>query len=322
MLDKVFNIKVIFLFMLIDGHIDVVFSMKLKPRNFAQRSGIGHVDFPRMKEGGVTAAFFAVFPASNDFVIAEGVNSFFNLIENKENNLSQIKRVEDFVQTEKSGKIGAILHFEGSGGLDSEFINLRNYYRLGLRSMGLSWSNYNKFATGVGTIEERGLTAEGRELVKEMEKLGIVVDVSHLNEKSFWDVIEVASKPIIASHSNAYAVCKHPRNLTDEQIKAIAELKGTIGINFSVNFLSEKKDANSIQFEDIYAHIEHIVNLVGIDHVSFGSDYDGTDVPMILKDISYYPKLLEFLEKKGFSRDDIEKIAYKNFLRVFKNVWK
>jgi len=308
--------------MLIDGHIDVVFSMKLKPRNFAQRSGIGHVDFPRMKEGGVTAAFFAVFPASNDFVIAEGVNSFFNLIENKENNLSQIKRVEDFVQTEKSGKIGAILHFEGSGGLDSEFINLRNYYRLGLRSMGLSWSNYNKFATGVGTIEERGLTAEGRELVKEMEKLGIVVDVSHLNEKSFWDVIEVASKPIIASHSNAYAVCKHPRNLTDEQIKAIAELKGTIGINFSVNFLSEKKDANSIQFEDIYAHIEHIVNLVGIDHVSFGSDYDGTDVPMILKDISYYPKLLEFLEKKGFSRDDIEKIAYKNFLRVFKNVWK
>ena len=308
--------------MLIDGHIDVVFSMKLKPRNFAQRSGIGHVDFPRMKEGGVTAAFFAVFPASNDFVIAEGVNSFFNLIENKENNLSQIKRVEDFVQTEKSGKIGAILHFEGSGGLDSEFINLRNYYRLGLRSMGLSWSNYNKFATGVGTVEERGLTAEGRELVKEMEKLGIVVDVSHLNEKSFWDVIEVASKPIIASHSNAYAVCKHPRNLTDEQIKAIAELKGTIGINFSVNFLSEKKDANSIQFEDIYAHIEHIVNLVGIDHVSFGSDYDGTDVPMILKDISYYPKLLEFLEKKGFSRDDIEKIAYKNFLRVFKNVWK
>lgn len=308
--------------MLIDGHIDVIYSLKLKPRIFAQRSEIGHVDFPRMQEGGVSAAFFAVFPASSSFAIADGVDSFFKLVETKDNNLLQIKKVEDFTLANKEGKVGAILHFEGAGGLDSEFITLRNYYRLGLRSMGLAWSNYNRFATGVGVKEERGLTAEGKELVQEMEYLGIVVDVSHLNEKSFWDVIDVASRPVIASHSNAYTVCPHIRNLKDAQIKALADTGGTIGINFAVSFLAENKKPEDITFEDIYSHIEHIIDVASINHISFGSDFDGTSVPLILKDISYYPKLLEFLENKGFSKQEIEKITYKNFLRVFKQVWK
>lgn len=302
---------------IIDGHIDTIHSLSRHPRDFFQRSEVGHVDLPRMREGGVIAAFFAVFPASNSFAIAKGVDQYFSLIDDK--NLVQIRSFEDF-KVARNGKIGAILHFEGAGGLDTEFLNLRNYYRLGLRSMGLAWSEQNKFATGVGF--KGGLTAEGRELVKEMENLGIIVDVSHLNESSFWDVVEIASKPIIASHSNAYSICPHPRNLKDEQIKAIAELEGTIGVNFAENFLSEKKNEYEIELDDIYAHIEHIINVGGIDYISFGSDFDGAKVPLILKDISCYPKLLTFLEEKGFSKVEIEKIAHKNFLRVCRKVWK
>ena len=307
---------------IIDGHMDTVYALNFSRRKFAERSENGHVDLPRLKEGGVKLVFFAVFPASSPYYIAAGVDRWFSLVEPPENNLMHVKRPDDIDKVLKSEKIGAILHFEGAGGIDTEFINLRNYYRLGLRSMGLAWSNLNIFATGVGTKEDRGLTAEGKELVKEMEKLGIIVDVSHLNEKSFWDVVDIAQKPIIASHSNAYAICNHIRNLKDDQIKAIAELDGTIGINFSISFLASNKTKETVSFEDVKAHIDHILNLVGPDHISLGSDFDGTSVPDILKDVSFYPKLLEYLEENGYTKQDLEKIAYKNFVRVMKNVWK
>ncbi|MBY9002217.1 MAG: dipeptidase, partial [Candidatus Heimdallarchaeota archaeon] len=196
-------------------------------------------------------------------------------------------------------------------------INLTTFY-----AWGLSWSNVNKFATGVGTgNNERGLTYVGKELVTEMEKLGIIVDVSHLNEKSFWDVIEIAKKPIIASHSNSFTVSNHERNLKDDQISAIKEIDGTIGINFCDLFLSTKIKNEEIGFEIIKNHIDKIVELASIDNVSLGSDYDGATVPMILKDISYYPQLIDYLEESGYNRQEIEKITSKNFLRIMKKCW-
>ena len=316
--------------MIVDGHTDVIWALARERRKFSEESEIGHVDLPRLRKGNVIAAFFAVFPAWSDFDIYRGVDYWFSLLEQEENQLKQVKSIEDLEKCKNESKIGAVLHFEGSGGIDSEFLSLRNYYRLGLRSIGLSWSNLNRFATGVtfnmltgeSYNQDRGLTETGKELVKELNKIGIIVDVSHLNEKSFWDVIEQTNKPIIASHSNAYSICKHPRNLKDEQIKAIAETNGTIGINFCASFLSSEKKKDQIQLEDIRKHIDYIVNLVGINHVSFGSDYDGAIVPDIIKDVSHFPILVESLEKNGYSNKNLDKIKSENLMRVMKEVWK
>ena len=313
--------------MIIDGHIDVLHALEKQWRNFHEEPAEDHftrgqVDLPRMRKGNVLGAFFAVYPAVNEFYIKKGVDSWFNLVEDEKNELIHVKKVEDFDRCKNGNKIGAILHFEGSGGIDSEFHNLRNYYRLGLRSMGLSWTNINKFATGVRMIEERGLTSEGKELVDEMERLGIIIDVSHLNIKSFWDVVDKVTKPIIASHSNSFALCDDPRNLKDDQIKSIGELNGTIGVNFCVPFLSKDKKKDEITFDIIKQHIDRIVDIAGIKHVSFGSDYDGAPVPDIVEDISYYPKLVDYLEEYGYTKQELELITHKNFLRVMKEVWK
>ncbi len=315
--------------MIIDGHTDVLWALTRQERSFSEETDRGHVDLPRLRKGGVDAAFFAIFPGCSDFDIYRGVDQWFKLIEEPKNQLMQIKNISDFKKCLEKDKIGAILHFEGCGGLDSNFINLRNYYRLGLRSMGLSWSNVNRFATGVtynhltgeGYNLDRGLTTEGKELVHEMNKLGIIIDVSHLNDNSFWDVIEETNKPIIASHSNVYAVCEHFRNLKDDQIKAIAEKNGTIGLNFCVAFLHSTKKTEEIQLEDMRKHIDYIVDLVGVNHISFGSDYDGATVPDVVKDVSYFPILVEHLELNGYSKEDLDKITHKNFLRVMKEVW-
>ncbi len=316
--------------MIIDGHTDVLWALTRENRKFSEESDIGHVDLHRLRKGRVFAAFFAVFPARSDFDIYRGVDQWFSLIEDQDNSILQVKTVEDINKCKMNDKIGAVLHFEGSGGIDSEFLTLKNYYRLGLRSIGLSWSNVNRFATGVtfnmlsgeSFEQERGLTDTGKELVKELNNLGIIADVSHLNEKSFWDVIDQTSKPIIASHSNVYAICNHPRNLKDEQIRAIAETNGTIGLNFCVSFLSDNKKKDQIQLEDLKKHVDYIVELVGIDHISFGSDYDGATVPDVVKDVSYYPVLVDYLETNGYNKEDLQKIESQNFLRVMKEVWK
>ncbi|MHA1346641.1 MAG: dipeptidase [Candidatus Heimdallarchaeaceae archaeon] len=308
--------------MIIDGHTDVLYALFRQQREFHVESVLGHVDLPRLKKGGVVAAFFAIFPAWSDYDIARGVDAWFNLVENSVNSLIHIKKFEDIAKCKKEDKVGAILHFEGSGGIDEDFYKLRSFHRLGLRSMGLSWSNVNKFATGVGTGEtERGLTYLGKELVSEMERLGVIVDVSHLNEKSFWDVVDVAKKPFIASHSNSFTINEHERNLKDDQILAIGQTNGTIGINFCDLFLSTKLKNEDIGLDIIKNHIDKIVELSGIDNVSLGSDYDGASVPKIMKDVSYYPLLITYLEENGYSTQELEKITHKNFLRIMKECW-
>ncbi len=311
--------------MIIDGHTDVLWALVRQNRKFSEESEIGHVDLPRLRKGKVLAAFFAVFPAWSDFDIYRGVDQWFSLIEHKDNQLKQVRSVEDLEKCKKENKVGAVLHFEGSGGIDSEFLTLKNYYRLGLRSIGLSWSNLNRFATGVtfnmltgdSYNQDRGLTEVGKEFVKELNNLGVIIDVSHLNEKSFWNVVEQTNE-----HSNAYSICNHPRNLKDDQIQAIAETNGTIGINFCTSFLSSEKKKDQIQLEDIRKHIDYIVELVGINNISFGSDYDGATVPDIIKDVSFYPVLIEHLEKNGYNDKEIEKVKSENLIRVMKEVWK
>jgi len=315
-------------FYVIDGHVDTVTKLILDKRKFFMRSRKGHCDYPRMKEGNVKAALFSLYPMNTLKSIIRGLDLWFQFISNPENKVIQVRSLEDFDKVFNSEKIGAILHFEGIGGIDSDFKFLRLAWHLGLRSLSLTWSDSNKFGNGSrfhGKQPERGLTPLGKDLVREAQSMGITIDVSHLNDPSFWELHEIADKPYIASHSNARAICGHVRNLTDEQIKAIQEKKGTIGINFSMNFLNPGKPGQAnlkIGLDVIKKHVDHVVNLTNINTVAIGSDYDGTRVPRCVKDPSKFPSLWEFLLNNGYSKQDIKKISHENLLRVFKNSWK
>lgn len=315
-------------FSVIDGHIDTVMRILQTGRKFNERSEAGHCDLPRMQEGNVQAALFAIFPAMTKRNILDGLDQWFKVASDSLNRIYQVKTIEDFSIAKQENKIGAVLHFEGAGGIDKKFQLLRLGYQMGLRTMGLSWSNVNRYATGSifkGDQVETGLTDRGINLMEEAQKLGITIDVSHLNDLSFWDVIKNTSKPIIASHSNARAVCNHLRNLTDDQIKAVHEKKGTIGINYSKGFLLEMDFENpvlEVGLNIFKKHIDHIVNLTDINTIALGSDYDGTTVPECLKDSSSFPILFEYLLENGYSDQDVKKLASENLLRVFKDTWK
>ncbi len=315
-------------FPVIDGHIDTVYKLPKDKRVFSERSEKGHCDLPRMKEGNVQAALFAIYPTSSLNYLLKGLDKWFKLVNDPINKLMQIKSLDDFKKAQSLNKMGAILHFEGAGGIDENLRFLRISSQLGLRTLGLSWANVNKFATGAmfkDPQEETGLTHKGRELVAEAQLIGITVDVSHLNEPSFRDVYEIADKPIFASHSNARSIVDHPRNLTDDQIKAIYEKHGTVGINFGMGFLNTEqpgKDNYEMTFDSIKNQIDYIVKVADINTVAIGSDFDGTTTPNCLKDCSKYPDLWKFLLENGYSDQDIEKISHENLLRVFKDTWK
>jgi membrane dipeptidase len=260
--------------------------------------------------------------------LIKSMDIWFKLVSNPANSLLQIKTINDFEKIKDSEKVGAILHFEGLSGMDEDLKLLRLGYHLGLRTMGLTWSNVNKFATGVRvtTKSQRrtGLTDMGRGLVKEAQDLGITIDVSHLNDQSFWDLYEITEKPIIATHSNARSICDHPRNLTDDQIKAIYEKHGTIGINFCMKFLDPEhpsEEYTNLGLDIIKKHIDHIVNLSDINTVALGSDYDGTSVPNCVRDCTKLHNLWNYLLENGYSEQDINKISHANLLRVFKDTW-
>lgn len=313
---------------IIDGHTDVLLALIQQRRKFWEESDKGHVDLPRMKKGNVQAMFFAIWPGINQYYIQKGTHQLLDLVEEPRNDAMLIRKVSDLTIAEKKDKIGVIYHIEGIGGFDSDFHLLNILFRVGLRSFGITWSDVNIFGSGSSfdpNIPEdtRGITAEGKELIKEANKLGIIVDVSHLSDKSFWDVLDVTTKPIIASHSCCRAISPHSRNLSDDMIKALADAKGVMGINFCLSFLRKDlgKDPDT-PASLIIDHIDHVVNLVGPDHVAFGSDFDGASVSEHLKDVTGFNLLVKELEKRNYSEEDINKICHGNFIRIFKNVWK
>ena len=313
---------------IIDGHTDVLLALIQQRRKFFEESDRGHVDYPRMKKGNVAAAFFAIWPGINQYYIQKGTHQLLELVEEPKNKAMLIKKVEDLETASKEDKIGIIYHIEGIGGFDTDLHLLNILYRLGLRSFGITWSDMNIFGSGSSfdpSVPEdtRGITGEGRELILEANKLGVIVDVSHLSDKSFWDVLDITKKPIIASHSSCRAISPVSRNLTDEMIKALADNGGMMGINFGNMFLREDCGrSNDTPYTKIIDHIDHVVKLVGPDHVGFGSDFDGTGVPEEVKDMTGYNKLVAELEKREYSDEDINKICHGNFIRIFKKVWK
>jgi membrane dipeptidase len=225
----------------------------------------------------------------------------------------------------RDGEITAIVHLEGAEAIAPDLSNLQDWYDRGLRSLGLVWSRPNAFATGVpfefpaSPDTGPGLTEAGRALVRACNELGILVDLSHLNERGFWDVAELSDAPLVATHSNAHALCPSTRNLTDAQLDAIRDSGGIVGVNFAVTFLREDgRYVPATGIDEIVRHVEYLTTRMGIDHVGFGSDFDGCEVPDELGGVAGLPRLVEALP---YDATDVAKITHGNWLRVLRATW-
>jgi membrane dipeptidase len=313
----------------IDGHTDYVLSLLETGRSFLEESSLGHVDLPRARRGGIGAMLTAIYvrnehlPEQALIQTLRGVDLLKRTVAASNGQMALVRSVAQLLDNLEHGVFSAILHYEGAEAIDSEFATLRLSYELGLRSLGLVWSRPNIFAEGVGPDNRnRGLTGLGRELVRECNQLGILIDVSHLNDAGFWDVVETSVRPIVASHSNARTLCNAERNLTDEQIRALAQNGGLIGINFHVGFVVEGAVSGSeVPLSALVDHIDHIAGLVGVDHVAFGSDFDGATMPEELRDAAQLGNLIEELQRRGYDDQALAKICRDNWLRVFRAVW-
>jgi len=328
-------------------------------RSFFERSTVGHVDLPRALEGGFGGGFFACFAPPNPragwteeaalTVTAEGyevagsppldpeyargfadgmTKLLFRLEEESEGGLRVVRKAAEIEGCLNDGVVAAILHFEGAENLGSDPGALEEVYDLGLRSLGLVWSRPNAYAHGVpfkfpGSPDTGpGLTGAGRDLVRQCNRLDVLIDLSHLNEKGFWDVAGLSEAPLVATHSNAHALCPTARNLTDRQLDAVRDSDGMVGVNFAVMFLREDgKDVADTPLSTVVRHVDYLVDRVGIDRVGFGSDFDGANVPQAIGDVSGLPKLLAALEEHGYGEAELRKLAHENWLRVLRQTW-
>ncbi len=323
----------------IDGHCDTILSVLgrfgrqgYQKRDFFARNETGHIDLPRLKEGGITCQVMAVYiepqykPARSARRAMEALDALHGLFEESED-FRLATRAGDIEEAKSQGKTCALLSIEGGEAVEGSLSLLRGYYRLGVRAMGLTWNQRNDIADGVGEKSAgSGLTDFGISLVKEMERIGMLVDVSHLSESSFWGVAKVAERPFIASHSNCKAVASNRRNLTDEQIEALAKKGGVIGVVFCPAFVDDNRD--NVSLKRICDHIDHLKSVAGVDHIGLGSDFDGYGSPLggpdapkvVMKDVSEMPKITEELVSRGYTEEEIKKILGGNWLRVYREV--
>lgn len=231
----------------------------------------------------------------------------------------QVRTAEDAGNVLKH-KAATLLAIEEGGAIDGSLEALRCLYELGVRAMTLTWSNRNDIADGINEeATGSGLTLFGKQVVAEMNRLGMLVDVSHISTAGFWSVIETSTKPIIATHSNAKSLCSHQRNLNDEQIKALAQNGGLAGITFAGQFLEE--DWRNACIESVYKHIDYMLNLIGNDdHIGFGSDFDGiSHPPYNIQGVQDYKPLIEYLSKY-YSDETINKITHQNVINLLQKV--
>jgi len=227
-----------------------------------------------------------------------------------------------------AGEVTAIVHMEGAEPIAPDLSNLERWHERGLRSIGLVWSRPNAFAEGVpfrfpaSPDTGPGLTDAGRALVTACNELGILIDLSHLNERGFWDVAEVSRAPLVATHSNAHALCPSTRNLTDAQLDAIGASHGIVGVNFAVSFLREDGEylPEETGIDEIVRHVDYIAQRIGIDHVGLGSDFDGAGVPHELDGVKGLPKLVDALRER-YDDEALAKITHENWLRVLRATW-
>lgn len=308
---------------IVDAHCDTI--TKIMEKGTQLRKNDCHVDIDRLKAKGNYVQFFAAFidPAyCQAYALKRAlqiIDEFYRQIEVNKDDIMICCNYNDIEEAVKANKIAAVLSIEGGETLQGDLGVLRMLYRLGVRSICLTWNHRNEIADGVKDESSGGgLTPFGREVVKEMNRLGMLIDLSHISKTGFWDVLECTSAPVIVSHSNAQRLCAHRRNLTDKQIMAVKDNGGVIGINLYPEFLNNSKEAT---IKDIINHIEYIASLAGPDHIGLGADFDGVDgLPAGINGVQDIEKIFNELAKLNYSSENIEKFAGKNFLRVIQNV--
>ncbi len=344
--------------LIFDGHNDVL----LKLYNAGGPEAItefasgqhGQIDLPRARKGGFGGGFFAIYvpsPSEGDdhntemqkprydlpFPPAIPVEKALPVVLQQAAILLRMQAAghvriclstDDIRAAFHEGRIAAIMHIEGAEGIDADLNNLDVLYAAGLRSLGPVWSRPTIFGEGVpfrypsdGNIGG-GLTDAGKNLIRRCNDLGIMVDLSHLNEAGFWDVAKISTAPLVATHSNAYALCSHARNLTDPQLEAIAASDGMVGLNFATAFL--RKDGQmrpDVPFETMLAHLDHLMDKLGEDRVGLGSDFDGAMVPEAIGDVAGLGKLRNSMISHGYSESLMHKLCNENWLRVLARTW-
>ncbi|MDQ7857948.1 MAG: dipeptidase [Armatimonadota bacterium] len=305
----------------VDLHCDTLLDIQSGTRRLAERSARGHVDLPRLREGGVGVQVFAAYVAPRlaprgPQRARELIEAFRASVEASPEAVVHATTVASIEEACGAGKVAAVLSVENGDALGGRLEALDDLYRQGVRMLGLTWNPSNPLGDGVLGRQHGGLTDLGRAVVRRMEELGMVIDASHLSEASFWDLMDVARGPVVASHSNAWALHPHPRNLTDAQLRAIAQRGGVVGVNFYPGFLG------AASLDRVLDHIEYMATVMGADHVALGSDYDGIpQAPAGLEDASKLPNLSAGLRARGHAPEHIHKILGGNALRVFRQVW-
>src|SRR3954451_7427126 len=239
-----------------------------------------------------------------------------------------VRTAGELRQCLEQGTFAMELHFEGAEAIDPDFDALDLYYQAGLRSLGITWSRPNRFGYGVpfqfpGSPDTGpGLTDLGKELVRECNRLGIMIDLSHLNEAGFWDVAAISDAPLVATHSNVHAICAATRNLTERQLDAIRDTGGIVGLNFNCGFLHPEGNRGSdLDLAIMVDHLDALIERLGDDKVGLGSDFDGATMPEGIRDVSLLPNLIEAMRARGYDDATIRKIAYENWLRVMEQTW-
>jgi membrane dipeptidase len=291
-----------------DAHCDTLFAFKNNP--FKSEGAAWNID--KFNKSGGILQYFAICvlpPYHSDIALSLAVDAIGNFHKSKIEEINLLEKPEDFDEN----KINIILSLEGASPIIDEINNLYAFHKLGLRAMTLTWNHRNFVGDGNGVGGNYGLTDFGKEVVKEMGKLKMIVDVSHLNEAGFSDVCEVSERPFAATHSNAYSIHEHKRNLKDYQISEIVNRKGFIGINYYSAFITDNKDTG-VQITQLLKHIEHFLGLGAEDVLGLGADFDGMDESPY-KDAETYPQLAEVLSKELKLSDTlIDKIMYKNLV--------
>ena len=343
--------------LIFDGHNDVL--LKQFEGGRAARSAFStgnehHIDVPKAKAGGFGGGFFAIWvpsPMDEDGIFEQMMQPEYDIpmppaidqayalgvalkqaraLAGLESDgaLTICTTVSEIVKTMQSGRLAAIMHMEGAEAIDRDLDALHVLHRAGLRSLGPVWSRPTIFAEGVpfrypSTGDTGpGLSPAGFDLVRECNALGIMLDMSHLNEQGFWDVVETSDAPIVATHSNAYEICPNARNLTDDQLRTIGQSGGMVGLNFATAFL--RPDGQMLAdtpLDSMLRHLDHMIGLAGEDHVGLGSDFDGAMVPEMIGDIAGLPALRSAMRAHGYDDELMEKLCFGNWLAVLGRTW-
>lgn len=304
-----------------DGHCDTI--VRLWEKNQELFSNDGHIDIVRLNKFSAPLQFFAIWLDSKYHPISmrqamKYIEFYYSQLQKNSRVIGHINSFTDVIKNRLENKISALLALEGGEALEGEISAIHTYYRLGVRSITLTWNHRNRLADGVAEEESRGgLTRFGRQVIEEMEELGMLVDVSHLSESGFSDVVKFAKKPFIASHSNARAICDVPRNLKDNQLLKIAEKGGVVGLNLYSPFIVKYGQG---EIDDILSHIQHMLSVMGEDFIALGTDFDGIhSTPKEISGVQDMDLLFISIENE-FGKVVAEKIFSENLLRVLKEV--